>query len=202
MKALGMIEVYGYLTAVVALDSALKAADVHLLDVTCVKGGLVTVLVTGDVGAIKAAMDASSASVEKVGKVVSVHVIPRPAESIGAMLTQKKPVIEKQEPERKESPEVKQVTSGNEVKTDPSIKEETTKEVITKENTQDKPKPPENRTVDTSKITVETMKGMTVEQLRNLARQIGITNMTRKEIKFGNKNQLIQAISKFLEQER
>ncbi|OYP34768.1 ethanolamine utilization protein EutM, partial [Lachnotalea glycerini] len=81
MNALGMVEVYGYLTAVAALDTALKAADVHLIDVTKVKGGLVTVLITGDVGAVKAAIEASSIEAERVGKVVSVHVIPRPADS-------------------------------------------------------------------------------------------------------------------------
>ena len=86
MKALGMIEVYGYLTAVEALDSALKAANVTRLDVVKVRGGLVTVLVEGDVGAVKAAMDASAAAAERIGTVVSVHVIPRPASDVERML--------------------------------------------------------------------------------------------------------------------
>ena len=66
MNALGMIETYGYLAAVEALDSALKAANVSLVDVTKVKGGLVTVMVEGDVGAVKAAIDASAAAAERV----------------------------------------------------------------------------------------------------------------------------------------
>lgn len=82
MQALGMIEVYGYLTAVEALDSALKAANVSRLGVEKVRGGLVTVLVEGDVGAVKAAMDASAAAAERVGTVISVHVIPRPADDV------------------------------------------------------------------------------------------------------------------------
>mgnify|MGYP004448617073 CR=1 FL=1 len=86
-NALGMIETYGYLTAVEALDSALKAANVSLVDVVLVKGGLVTVLVQGDVGAVKAAMDASAAAAERVGRVISVHVIPRPASDVSRMLT-------------------------------------------------------------------------------------------------------------------
>jgi len=86
MKALGMIEVYGYLAAVEALDSALKAANVSLVNVEKVKGGLVAVLVEGDVGAVKAAMDASAAAAERLGTVVSVHVIPRPAEDVARML--------------------------------------------------------------------------------------------------------------------
>lgn len=86
-KALGLIEVYGYLAAVEALDSALKAANVNLFDVVKVKGGIVTVTVTGDVGAVKAAMDASAAAAERVGTVLSVHVIPRPHESVYDMLS-------------------------------------------------------------------------------------------------------------------
>ena len=70
MNALGMIETYGYLAAVEALDSALKAANVSLVDVVRVKGGLVTVLIEGDVGAVKAAVDASAAAAERVGTVV------------------------------------------------------------------------------------------------------------------------------------
>ena len=89
MNALGMIETYGYLAAVEALDSALKAANVSLVDVTKVKGGLVTVMVEGDVGAVKAAIDASAAAAERVGTVVSVHVIPRPAQDVWNMLAKR-----------------------------------------------------------------------------------------------------------------
>ena len=87
MNALGMIETYGYLTAVEALDSALKAANVSLVDVVRVRGGLVTVLIEGDVGAVKAAADAAAAAAERVGEVVSVHVIPRPDKDVKSMLT-------------------------------------------------------------------------------------------------------------------
>ena len=89
MQALGLIELYGMVTAIEALDSALKAANVSLQDMTIVKGGLVTVTVLGDVGAVKAAMDASAAAAERVGRVISVHVIPRPHESIDLLLGSK-----------------------------------------------------------------------------------------------------------------
>ena len=89
MQALGLIEIYGMVTAIDALDSALKAANVILQDMTIVKGGLVTVTVLGDVGAVKAAMDASAAAAERVGRVISVHVIPRPHESIDSLLASK-----------------------------------------------------------------------------------------------------------------
>lgn len=86
MKALGMIEVEGYLAAVEALDTALKAANVHTCKVSLVTGGLVSVFVSGDVGAVKAAIDSAAAAAERVGKIVSVHVIPRPDESVYSLL--------------------------------------------------------------------------------------------------------------------
>ena len=117
MQALGLIEVYGYLSAVVALDSALKAADVHLVNVEKVKGGLVTVLITGDVGAVKAAIDTSAETAGRIGKLVAVHVIPRPDKSVGNIcypkkdtaisgtqakqLTDQEPVSEEQEVQKK-----------------------------------------------------------------------------------------------------
>lgn len=86
MEALGMIEVYGYLAAVEALDSAVKAASVSLVEVTKVTGGLVSIMVSGDVGATKAAVDAAAAAAAQVGNVVSAHVIPRPADGIDKLL--------------------------------------------------------------------------------------------------------------------
>ena len=100
MNALGMIETYGYLTAVEALDSALKAANVFLVDVVRVRGGLVTVLIEGDVGAVKAAADAAAAAAERVGEVVSVHVIPRPDKDVKSMLTAHPPKNRKSSPYR------------------------------------------------------------------------------------------------------
>lgn len=102
MEALGMIEVYGYLSAVEALDSALKAANVAFHSVTKVRGGLVTVMVVGDVGAVKAAMDASSAAAGRVGNVVSVHVIPRPVKAVFEMTNTTARPEEKQLPQPEE----------------------------------------------------------------------------------------------------
>ncbi|HWR60788.1 MAG TPA: BMC domain-containing protein [Clostridia bacterium] len=85
-QALGLIETVGYIGAVEAADVCLKAANVRLIGVQLVKGGLVMVAVTGDVGAVKAAVAASRTAVEKVGQVIAVHVIPRPAEDIQRLL--------------------------------------------------------------------------------------------------------------------
>lgn len=79
--ALGMLETYGLIAAIEGLDASVKAANVTLCGFKYVTGGLVTFFVTGDVGATKAAIAVGEIAASKVGKVISSHVIPRPAES-------------------------------------------------------------------------------------------------------------------------
>ncbi|MBE6829925.1 MULTISPECIES: BMC domain-containing protein [Eubacteriales] len=76
--ALGMIETHGLVPAIEAADAMVKAANVTLVGYEKIGSGLVTVMVRGDVGAVKAATDAGAASAKMVGEVVSIHVIPRP----------------------------------------------------------------------------------------------------------------------------
>ena len=78
LDALGMIETKGLVGSIEAADAMVKAANVTLVGKEHVGGGLVTVLVRGDVGAVKAATDAGAAAAQRVGELVSVHVIPRP----------------------------------------------------------------------------------------------------------------------------
>ena len=85
--ALGMIETYGLISAIEAMDQMLKAADVTIQGKEHVSGGYVCVTVRGDVGAVKAATDVGAAAAERVGKVMSVHVIPRPHGDIESILT-------------------------------------------------------------------------------------------------------------------
>ncbi len=84
--ALGMIETRGMVGAIEAADAMCKAAKVTLLGKEVSGGGLVTVMVRGEVGAVKAATDAGSAAAKRVGELKSVHVIPRPADDLGAFL--------------------------------------------------------------------------------------------------------------------
>lgn len=77
-EALGLIETQGLVGAIEAADAMVKAANVTLIGYEKIGSGLVTVMVRGDVGAVKAATDAGAAAAGRVGKVVSVHVIPRP----------------------------------------------------------------------------------------------------------------------------
>lgn len=77
-EALGMIETKGLVGAIEAADTMTKSANVKLIGYEKIGSGLVTVMVRGDVGAVKAATDAGAAAAERVGELVSVHVIPRP----------------------------------------------------------------------------------------------------------------------------
>ena len=90
MEALGLIETRGFIPAVEAADAMVKAANVKFLGTERVGSGLVTVIVRGDVGAVKAATDAGAAAAEKVGELVSVHVIPRPHADIESIIPKEK----------------------------------------------------------------------------------------------------------------
>lgn len=85
-NALGMVETRGLVGAIEAADAMVKAANVQLVGKEQVGGGLVTVMVRGDVGAVKAATDAGAAAAEKVGELISVHVIPRPHAEVDHIL--------------------------------------------------------------------------------------------------------------------
>ena len=85
-NALGMIETKGLVGAVEAADAMVKAANVTLMGRTQVGSGLVTVMVRGDVGAVKAAVDAGAAAAKNVGELISVHVIPRPHAEVEMIL--------------------------------------------------------------------------------------------------------------------
>jgi ethanolamine utilization protein EutM len=84
--ALGLVETRGLVGAIEAADAMVKAANVRLIGREQIGGGLVTVMVRGDVGAVKAATDAGAVAAGKVGEVISVHVIPRPHEEVEVIL--------------------------------------------------------------------------------------------------------------------
>ena len=215
MKALGMIEVYGYLTAVEALDSALKAANVTRLDVVKVRGGLVTVLVEGDVGAVKAAMDASAAAAERIGTVVSVHVIPRPASDVERMLKgpgggskadppKAEPEPKEPEPEERkaEEPKAEQPEADLEPETpEPEPEPEAPEPEKPAQAVMPEPAGPERKPEagKAAAVTPEEMKAMSVDGLRRLARELEIPSMTRAEIRYAKKQELIQKITEFID---
>jgi ethanolamine utilization protein EutM len=87
--ALGLVETLGLAAGVEAADAMVKAANVKIVARQQVGGGLVAILIEGDVGAVKAAVDAGVASASQVGKVVSSHVIPRPHDDVASVLKRK-----------------------------------------------------------------------------------------------------------------
>ena len=87
-EALGMVETKGLVGAIEAADAMVKSANVSLVGYEKIGSGLVTVMVRGDVGAVKAATDAGAAAAERVGTLISVHVIPRPHEELEEILGQ------------------------------------------------------------------------------------------------------------------
>ena len=86
LQALGMIETRGLVASIEAADAMLKAANVRLVGTEKIGSGLVSVMVRGDVGAVKAATDAGAAAASRVGELVSVHVIPRPHNEVEMIL--------------------------------------------------------------------------------------------------------------------
>jgi len=90
LEALGMVETKGLIGSIEAADTMVKAANVVLVGKEYIGAGYVTVMVRGDVGAVKAATDAGSAAARRVGELVSVHVIPRPHSEVEKILPKAK----------------------------------------------------------------------------------------------------------------
>jgi len=104
--ALGMVETRGIVGAIEAADAMVKAANVTLIGKVKVGGALVTVMVRGDVGAVKAAVDAGAAAAERVGELISCHVIPRPHPELQEILPNL-PVYVEEKPKTKNAENTK-----------------------------------------------------------------------------------------------
>ena len=89
LQALGMIETRGLVASIEAADAMLKAANVKLVGTEKIGSGLVTVMVRGDVGAVKAAVEVGSRAAAKLGELVAAHVIPRPHSDVELILPKK-----------------------------------------------------------------------------------------------------------------
>lgn len=197
MAALGLIEVIGMVSAITTLDTMLKAAQVERLAVEKVRGGLVAVLVTGDVGAVRAAVDAGLSTAREFGTVISCHVIPRPAAMTEQMLEplrkkKNKAEVEQVEPDRQAAEEMT-VETAVEIATVQS-----NEQPVAENNDEiDRPEPV---TGSVSAMSPEMLQSMKVVDLRNLARELDLQSMTREEIKFARKGELIEAIMQRLEE--
>ncbi|PKM57557.1 MAG: hypothetical protein CVU98_05410 [Firmicutes bacterium HGW-Firmicutes-3] len=190
--ALGMVETYGYVGAIEAADVCLKAANVTLLGCEFVKGGLVTIHIKGDVGAVKASIDAAEAAVKKIGHLLSTHVIPRPSDDVEKILPM--PYLEIHE---KKSQEIH-------VK-DQQVKEKLNQEVVKEEvDTMKTVKIIENDSLESAQSpkSKEALSALKTVELRALARKIdhqpeSAFSIERNQIKYSKKDELIEAILKY-----
>lgn len=166
MEAVGMIETMGLVAAVEAADAMLKAANVTLLRKDMVGGGLVTVIITGDVGAVKASVDAGAAAAARVGMVRSTHVIPRPHSEVDAILGDNTP------PPAAQPPEPPATTQT------PPVAEKPAKPAMPRKN----------------RLTDKQIRELKVTDLRSHLRKLPYKTLTPDEIRFANREALVSAI--------
>ena len=216
MKALGMIEVYGRVGAIEGLDSALKAANVSLVNMIRVGGGLTSVFVEGDVGSVKASIDAAAAAAERAGKLISAHVIPRPDAAVREML------------DIASNDEFNGNKSGSGGNAEPKVQEETgqadaagadelcgkTEAVVDVQTGLGETEAVVNAEAEiveeeagTAEVHIsakpkvhpadyEELEKMTVAQLRKLAREMQDYPLPKQEIKFAKKEDLLMALGR------
>lgn len=202
--ALGMLETYGLIAAIEGLDASVKAANVTLCGFKYVSGGLVTFFVTGDVGATKAAIAAGEIAASKVGKVISSHVIPRPAESttIIASPTEKpagrrrgtgihkrdfpaKAPVKSEPLEKAEKESVPEIAPEKVENVEPIMPAEP---VVTQETQETK--------AETKGYAEEDLRDLKTTALRKIARDIPNIGLSKIEIRDAKKEPLIEAILK------
>jgi microcompartment protein CcmL/EutN len=196
MQALGFIETKGVLVAIEAADAMLKAADVSLLEKTKVGGGLVAVTVTGDVAAVKAAVDAGAAAVERINDaaLVTRHVIARPHDELTAVIGGGTP----DEPEKEPVPETAEEPAAEVLEEIPA--EEPVEESSNETETVDTIK---RETVDLwmkqdgLEETMKILEDMKVTELRTLAREYPEFSIAGREISKANKTLLLEEFGKY-----
>ncbi len=206
-RALGMIETYGYVGAIEAADVCVKAANVELVGCEFIRGGLVTIHIRGDVGAVKASIDAAETAVVKVGTLISTHVIPRPSDDVEKILPSYDPDPEKKEEDIQQddkedkkdieedeihSAEKNGETSGEYVDEDEEEEIDTNEDELNDEE------------IDLSFKTGDELKEIKTVKLRSLARSLDDKfeepfPIERNQIKYSRKKELIEAILKFYE---
>ncbi|WP_313152182.1 BMC domain-containing protein [Lacrimispora sp.] len=199
MQALGFIETKGVLAAIEAADAMLKAADVSLLEKTKVGGGLVAVTVTGDVAAVKAAVDAGAAAVERINDaaLVTRHVIARPHDELTAVIGGGTP----DEPEKEPVPEIVEEPAAEVLEEIPA--EEPVEESSNELETVDTIK---RETVDLwmkqdgLEETMKILEDMKVTELRTLAREYPEFSIAGREISKANKTLLLEEFGKYYRQ--
>ena len=188
-KALGLIETYGYIGAIEAADTAVKAAYVELSAVEKVKGGLVTVQLLGDVGAVKAAVDAGVQKCKALGVYVSSHVIARPDSELYKIV-----------PKLNSDEAIETIKEADKPKEIIAFEDENAKEDEKIEKADKIEKDEKAGKLETSEPEFKLPKHfytMKVVLLRNYVRKLDNFPIPNKKIKFANKQQLIDGLIEY-----
>lgn len=202
MQALGLIETRGLLPAIECADVMLKTAQVKLVGRTLVGGGLVTITVTGDVGAVKASVEAGVTAVERISysSLISQHVIPRPHDSLECIIDEKANFAEEQtilvEEQEKSSPLAETVPKLIEPVETP--KDNTNSERMILENLHKEEVDAFVQKFGLEK-SVDALKSLPVVKLRNLAREYKELDIAGRVISKANKDLLIQKLQGYYE---
>ncbi len=211
MQALGLIETKGLLAAVEAADTMVKSADVSIIEKTYVGGGLVTIAVTGDVGAVKAAIEAGVAAVKKLDQesLISEHIIPRPHEELKSIIGPSTQIEVLEVPSSDEDEEVVKVVEETEVDVE-EIEEvveetqnvlETDLDKLHKVSLENLHKDDVDNLVSKNGIeeTILILSKIKVVKLRNLAREYKDFVITGRTISKAGKNLLITKFKLYYE---
>jgi microcompartment protein CcmL/EutN len=204
-QALGMVETRGLIASIEAADAMVKAAKVQLLGKEKVQGGLVTILIVGETAAVKSAVDAGAAAAQRVGELVSTHIIPRPDDQIDQIVNKEakfetkrikkeKEILEKKpartrervRPEKEELfEEVKPVKSSSSFSTIDRLKEEALGEYLPADKSKKVKSKPEQ------KFNMAELEVMNVHQLRRFARDFEDFPIKGREISRANRGELL-----------
>lgn len=186
IRALGLIEVSGMLSAIVASDAALKSADVNLLGNRRIRGGLTTVELYGDVAAVQSAVEAGVRALEGTNNLISSHVIARLDEQVENMLLKS---IKTKKP--KESEVIKE-TQEPVIEKKPMIEETETESSIQLFSAEEQPE--ESSQSEADSFTKESLSELKVTQLRALAYKQPLSGIEVSQIKNAEKDKLIEAL--------
>ncbi len=178
--ALGLVETRGLVGAIEAADAMLKAANVRLLEKEQVKPALVTIKVIGETAAVRAAVDAGAAAAQRVGELISAHVIPRPADALHGL------IYTKDTARREDFEQIMGITK-------PRIVEER-KEKQLEEEEKELAFMPSEELPDDESAYVRELNNLTVHQLRTLARKTKGLSIFGRQVSKANKKVLIQQL--------
>jgi microcompartment protein CcmL/EutN len=190
--ALGLIETRGLIGAIEAADAATKAADVKLVGRERADAGLMTIKIIGDVAAVRAAVDAGAAAAQRVGELISMHVIPRPDDESEILIypppsqTKERPAYVQTPPRSPDAPQRKPRNVQKE--SEPSVSEETIEQRGTPPPSEDQP--PIVMSDDEATYRQQ-LDEMTVHELRRYARGIQDLSIFGRQISRANKDELI-----------